>query len=413
MRIGRTLPPAAAPILTADIWNGFKGCLRGQAEIQSLKNELKEHFKVKHCHLVSSGKAALSLILNVLHGLHPARNEVLIPAFTCYSVPSAVVRSGLRVRLCDVDPETLAFDHSRFKQSLEPEHRLLAVVCPHHYGLPADIERVKKTLENSKAYVIEDAAPAIGSTQNGVPLGTRGDVGFFSLGRGKAYSTVEGGIIITNSDQIGNQLDKSVQDVPPQTNLGIFKLACDAIGLSIFMQPCLFWIPKALPGLRLGETIYDPRFPIHRFSPFQAGLARNRQKRIAAFQAHRISNVRFWEKNLVRFPYLQPICPRNQVDGTPPLIRYPALVHNENLRNALLNVSEANGLGIMPSYPDAIISGIEGLPIATDTGYYPGSKQCARRLVTFPVHPYVGQKERLRILECLEAVADAAVAAKR
>ena len=110
MHIGRTLPPAASPIYPRDILSGIKRGFSGKKELNRFESELKEYFGVKHCFLVSSGKAALTLILQALKDMHPERNEVLIPAFTCYSVPSAIVRAGLKVRLCDIKPDTIDFD---------------------------------------------------------------------------------------------------------------------------------------------------------------------------------------------------------------------------------------------------------------------------------------------------------------
>jgi dTDP-4-amino-4,6-dideoxygalactose transaminase len=119
MRIGRTLPPAAAPIYWRDIVSGLKSLLRRQAELDRFQSELKEFFGMKHCLLVSSGKAALTVILQALKEMHPDRDEVLIPAFTCYSVPSSIVRAGLKVRLCDIDPNTLDFDFQELKKILK------------------------------------------------------------------------------------------------------------------------------------------------------------------------------------------------------------------------------------------------------------------------------------------------------
>jgi len=116
MRIGRTIPPAASPIHPYDILMGVKGLLRGRFEIDDFKLELKKHFQVRHCFLLSSGKSALSIILVALKQIFPDRNEVLIPAFTCYSVPSAIVRAGLKVRLCDVNPETLDFNFAALQK---------------------------------------------------------------------------------------------------------------------------------------------------------------------------------------------------------------------------------------------------------------------------------------------------------
>src|SRR5438309_5846824 len=118
MRIGRTLPPAATPIGIREIISGVCGIFHGQKELDRFRSELKEYFGVKHCFLVSSGKAAFTLILLALKELFPDRDEVLIPAFTCYSVPSSVVRAGLRIRLCDLRPDSLDFDFAQLSAML-------------------------------------------------------------------------------------------------------------------------------------------------------------------------------------------------------------------------------------------------------------------------------------------------------
>src|SRR5216683_4010167 len=123
MRIGRTLPPAATPIGAREIASGVCGIFRGRKELDRFRSELKEHFGVRHCFLVSSGKAAFTLILLALKELSPDRDEVLIPAFTCFSVPSSVVRAGLRIRLCDLHPESLDFNFAQLSALLSEASR--------------------------------------------------------------------------------------------------------------------------------------------------------------------------------------------------------------------------------------------------------------------------------------------------
>lgn len=411
MRLGRTLPPAAAPIFPRDILHGFLGALRGQAEIERFQAELKQTFQIKHCFLVSSGKAALTLTLKALHSQNPDRDEVLIPAFTCFSVPSAIVRAGLRVRLCDVDPVTLDFDFDHLKQCLKPEQRLLAVISPHLFGLPSDIARVKAlTAESSLQLptdnvqptpIIEDAAQAMGNCGPKGFLGTQGDIGFFSLGRGKAFSTVEGGILVTDSDKTGQAIETFLQKLPAQSSAQRLKVAAYSFALSALMQPSMFWLPKAVPGLKLGETIFDPNLRVQGFSPYQAGLARMWLKKNALFQSHRVQNTDHWHRLLRRFFWLKPIDRVAASSTPPPLLRYPVMVQSSALRQELLEASERHGLGIMPSYPDSI-DGIAGLEIINKGEGFPGAKACAQRLATFPVHGYVTQKDRQRIINCLE-----------
>jgi len=165
---------------------------RGQQELTRFEAQLKEYFGVKHCFLVSSGKAAFTLILLALKELAPGRDEVLIPAFTCYSVPSSVVRAGLRIRLCDLRVDSLDFDFAQMSAMLSeappPQtdtraavgasdspveirdladssgssiKRVLAVVPTHLFGYPADVARLRKLNRDPGITIVEDAAQAM------------------------------------------------------------------------------------------------------------------------------------------------------------------------------------------------------------------------------------------------------------
>jgi dTDP-4-amino-4,6-dideoxygalactose transaminase len=401
MRIGRTLPPAAALITLQDLGNGLHGFLTRQREVARFQNEIQDYFQVKHCFLLSSGKAALTCILQALHSLSPERDEVLIPAFTCYSVPSAIVRAGLKVRLSDVDPQTLDFDPLALQVNAADQKKLLAVVSPHLFGRPADIAMVQNCIQDHGVRIIEDAAQAMGGTFEQKYLGAQTGIGFFSLGRGKAFSTVQGGIIITQDDLLGAELNKQMLNLKVQNCVQHVKNAVYAISLSCLMHPSFFWIPRSVPGLGLGETIFNPLFPMQAFSPFQAGLARNWKKRISDSQQNRKQNVLFWQKALSKFTWLQPVQLQKYKSHPPPLLRYPVLVNDMARRKALLERSNSHGLGIMPTYPNTV-DAVEGLEIANSKKIFSGAKQCIQRLVTFPVHAYVQHKDRQRILTCLK-----------
>mgnify|MGYP006284141387 CR=1 FL=1 len=401
MRIGRTLPPAAALITPRDLGNGLHGFLTRQKEVARFQNEIQEYFQVKHCFLLSSGKAALTCILQALHHLSPERDEVLIPAFTCYSVPSAIVRAGLKVRLSDVDPQTLDFDSLNLQANAADQKNLLAVVSPHLFGRPADIAMVQNCFQDHGVSIIEDAAQAMGVTFRHKFLGTQTRAGFFSLGRGKAFSTVQGGIIISQDEQLGAELNKLISHLAVQNSAQHVKNAVYAVSLTCLMHPSLFWIPRSVPGLGLGETIFNPNFPVQHIAHLQAGLSRNWKKRIKVLQQDRKQNVLFWQKALSKFTWLQPVQLQDAMSYPPPLLRYPLLVNDIARRKALLERSNSHGLGIMPTYPDSV-DAVEGLEIAHSKQAFPGAKQCIQRLVTFPVHTYVQHKDRQRILACLQ-----------
>ncbi len=402
MRIGRTISPAAAPISLKDILNGLWGFTNGQREIERFQNELKAYFQVKHCFLISSGKAALTIILKALHEIYPERDEVLIPAFTCYSVPSAIVRAGLKVRACDVDPTNLDFDFHQLQDCLESTDRILAIVCPHLFGIPVDIDKVRSLIPDPGISIIEDAAQAMGGVTQSQYLGTLGDVGFFSLGRGKPYSTVHGGIVLTDSDQIAGEVNEVIGDIGSPSGIQVVNKIIYALVISALIRPSLYWLPKSVPGLKIGETIFDPEFPIQVYTTFQAGLARNWQERINLFQDIRRENVLFWQRTLKNFSWLELIPFDLHDQEIIPLLRFPVLIRDSSLRAELLEVSHRHGLGIMHTYPDSI-DAIDKLELqGSMTNSFSGSRACANQLVTFPVHSLVTEVDRQQILDCLK-----------
>src|SRR4029077_3784186 len=125
---------------------------------------LAEHLGVANPVFVSSGRAALAILLKELCR-HSDRREVVIPAYTCFSVPSAIARSGLTIRLCDVDPKTLDLDlNALVRLDLE---RALCIVPSGLYGLPGDLVTLEQIARRWGTSLVDDAAQCLGATQDG------------------------------------------------------------------------------------------------------------------------------------------------------------------------------------------------------------------------------------------------------
>jgi perosamine synthetase len=397
MNRGRVLPPAATPIGIRAIVSGVCGMLRGQKELDRFEAELRQHFGVKHCYLVSSGKAAFALILLALKELSPGRQDVLIPAFTCYSVPACVIRAGLRIRLCDLQVDSLDFDFAQlstmFDGTARPQHvgptGLLAVVPTHLFGVPSDVARLRELIQGSGVSIVEDAAQAMGVTPSRRGLGTLGDVSFFSLGRGKAFSTVEGGIILTDRDDLAEGLTKLMGGLPRYSAASVLKLILQAAALAIFIHPRLYWLPRSLPALKLGQTLFEPDFPILKMSSFQAGLAREWPRRLEKLQDVRTKNVARWmvalgasRKRGLGFLKGQSLS----------LLRFPVRLRNSETRESVLHESVRKGMGIMPVYPTSI-NAIPELRGKVECGAFPIAERCANELVTLPTHGYLTEND--------------------
>lgn len=399
MRIGRTLPPAAAPLSWLDIASGLAKSINGHRAVDEANTQLAAIFGKKYCVTVSSGKAALLVILTALKQLHPGRDKVLIPAYACYSVPSAITRAGLSIELCDIDLATLDFDAEAVSAKLQ-DPRLLCVIGLHLFGLPADMERLRQLRRDPEITIIEDAAQAMGGERQGKKLGTLGDVGFFSLGRGKALTAIEGGVVLTDDDALGQAMQTIVAGQPVCGPGVVAKQVVYAVALLWLLNPNLFWLPNALPFLHLGETVYDPDFPLRRLSAFQAGILGDVGKKLLKIRAIRGENIRYWAAHC---PYQLPCV--QQCAPLPDLIRFPLLLPDRQAVGWLLQQSRAQGLGVAQTYPDAL-HGIRQLAANFAGQEFPQARQAAQHLVTLPVHGFLRDKDRRRILGLLTAVKD-------
>jgi DegT/DnrJ/EryC1/StrS aminotransferase family len=107
----------------------------------SLSQRLDERLGIRPTFFASSGRAALTILLKALQQ-RSDRREVVIPAYTCFSVPSAVARAGLVIRLCDVDPKTLDLDLNALARL--DLSRVLCIVPSGLYG-PTRVSRRPRT----------------------------------------------------------------------------------------------------------------------------------------------------------------------------------------------------------------------------------------------------------------------------
>src|SRR5262245_23727920 len=262
----RTLPPTSAPF---SFWHLIcaVSTFWGNKHRGRLIKELKDRFSARDVFLVSSGKAALTVILKAL-AASSTRRRVIIPAYTCFSVPSAIVKAGLDVVLCDVEPETLDFNFAELEGLLDEQ--VLCVVPTHLFGRPANVDNVKRLCEGKGIVVVEDAAQAMGGRSGGRLLGTLGDVAFFSLGRGKNLTCGTGGIILTKSLSIAklNKAEYATFQEPPFGN--VIRNWIEMVFMRVFIHPALYWLPAGLPFLQLGETRFYKEFPIFRMDEVRA-----------------------------------------------------------------------------------------------------------------------------------------------
>jgi perosamine synthetase len=127
-------------------------------------------------------------------------DEVILPTFTIISCAVAIVRAGAVPVVVDCEPDTWNMDVSQIEAKITPRTKAIMVV--HIYGLPVDMEPVLTLADKYGLQIIEDAAEMHGQTYKGRPCGSFGALSTFSFYPNKHVTTGEGGMIVTDDQQL-------------------------------------------------------------------------------------------------------------------------------------------------------------------------------------------------------------------
>ena len=371
----------------------------GRAVVDKLTREFQEYFGIQHVFWVTSGKAALTLILLGLKRLS-TRRKVVIPAYTCFSVPSSIRKAGLEVALCDIDPATLDFNMADLKNVLDKD--VLAVVPTHLLGCCADVAQVRRYADNKHIYVIEDVAQSFGALKQGKPLGTQGDVAFLSFGRGKNITCGSGGVILTNSDTIAQAIRSEYEHVQTESFAEGVRNWVEVAAMLLLIVPAAYWFPAGLPFLRLGETKFYHDFPIRRMGRLRAGLLSNWKARLSRSTTARMKRASDLMRGL-KDPPLDQVTRGPQPSAESVQLRFPVLMKSKEKRSRICALSRRQGLGISHFYPTAIQE-IPELQSSLSAINAPGASILADCLITLPTHDYVTQRDIDRITAAVQGV---------
>lgn len=391
MKIQRTLPPTATLLSWGDLWGGVRAWAAGGGELRQREEEFRAYFGVTHVFFVSSGKAALYLILRALQSINPGRNQVVIPAYTCFSVPSAIVKTGLTVMPCDIDPHTFDFDHDQLKSMIGP--RTLCVVAGHLFGIPSDIEGIKQLCHPHGIVVIEDAAQAMGGSICDSKLGTMGDVGLFSFGRGKNITCGTGGGILTASETLATMIRKEYENTSSPTVMDDMIELLKLLLQVILIRPSFYWLPAALPFLRLGETVFYKDFPVRKLSECKAGILRRWRQRLESSNSIR-------KRNAYVICETAKITPAVKSWESIAFLRLPLLMRDREMRDRLFHTSQKTGAGLSRMYP-VPVNEISEIKDQMEGMNFPVAKRVADRLVNVPTHWLLLKSDRERICKLL------------
>jgi 8-amino-3,8-dideoxy-alpha-D-manno-octulosonate transaminase len=164
---------------------------------KEFESNLAQKLGVKHCLFVCNGTAALKIAL-IAMGVK-AGDEVITQSFTFVATAEAVLELGAKLVITEVD-KSLNMDPQDLKRKITGKTKVIIPV--HMSGVAAEMDEIMAIAKQKNIYVLEDSCQALGGKYKGKYLGTIGNAGAYSLDIGKIITAGEGGVLVTNDDNI-------------------------------------------------------------------------------------------------------------------------------------------------------------------------------------------------------------------
>ena len=172
--------------------------------VKQVEKEFAKKFGIKHALMVNSGSSANLLAVASLFYKNDSPlqrgDEVIVPAISWATTYYPLMQYGLKLKFIDVDLETLNIDISQLEKALTPKTRM--VVAVNILGNPCELEKLRLFCDTKDLYLFEDNCESMGAELNGKQCGTFGEVNTFSSFFSHHISTMEGGFLTTNDEEI-------------------------------------------------------------------------------------------------------------------------------------------------------------------------------------------------------------------
>lgn len=329
----------------------------GGKRVRDFESVLRGYLGVKHAIAVNSGTAALQAAL-MAAGVGSG-DEVLLPSFTFVATANSVVATGARPVFVDINKTNFTIDVADMKKKMTRKTR--AVIPVHLYGHPCDMDEILEIADGRSVAVVEDACQSLGSTYKGKQTGAFGAMGCFSMYASKVLTAGEGGAIVTDDDKLADRL------------------------LMIRNHGMVEGYDTRILGLNL------------RLPELSAAIAKVQMQKLNAMlgarrrNAEQLSGLLSGAKGFT--------IPEETTDKKFNWYLYTVLFAKSDARNAAKEKLHKDGVGSAVYYDPPV----HRTPFYRGKASLPATEWCARRVLSLPVHPGVGEQDVRRIAASLQA----------
>lgn len=355
------------------------------AEFESM---IADFTKAKFARATSSCTTALHLAL-LSSGIRPG-DEVLVPSFTYIASANAIEHTGAKPVFIDIDPKTFSIDSEKVEEYLSrAKKRSLKVkgIMPVHlFGLAADMNPIMEIARQYELCVVEDAACALGALYHNKHAGTFGNAGCFSFHPRKSITTGEGGVIITNNEEIDSAVEAlrnhgaTISDLARHQKAGFLLPEFNVLGYN------------------------------YRMTDLQGAIGVEQMKKLTYIIAKRIERTKIYGEQLKGMEYLQlPSAPDGcqhvyqsyvtQIKN--PLSKTLSLYELNQIRNKIMLELEERGIATRQGTHAVHALGYYRQKYHLDYNDYPASLAADRLSITLPLYPQMTDEEQEYVIDNL------------
>ena len=328
--------------------------------------------------LFQSGTASLAAAIAAcvkLKKVPTDKPEVILPAYGCPDIVSAVLNAGAKPVLVDLEADSPCLSCEQILKHITDF--TAAIISVNFMGLPGNINRLKDFRKNRDLFLIYDCAQWFPLDKD---YSWPGDFNTISFGRGKPVNLLHGGAVIP----VDTIAEKALPDLSATKNSTIYNLT-QSLKVRIYnclIRPSIYRFVSQLPGLNVGQTLYKPFAEINVMNSFYTELIKHNIERFRL----QSNTLEYLHKRIasISHPLLINLVSRELGHGPGNLLRYPILIKDRKIRNRFYAQTRDYGTSLLYQRPLNQINGLEN--ILDQEPVYPNANNFADHLVTLPCH---------------------------
>ncbi len=374
--------------------------------VERFETAFAAKFGARHGITFAYGRSAL---LALIQALGCTGREVVMPAYTCSVVAHAVVLGGAVPRFVDIRESDYNMDLSQLESVLGPETGM--VIATHLFGYPLDIDRLEEIVRaaerrfGTRIRIVQDCAHAFGAEYRGRRVCNAGDVALFGLNVSKLMTSIFGGMITTDDDELAAALRAWRADhcrmpgIRKTLSRCAYLLAVRAAfsrplyGLVNLLQDSTTVLDRYTKAYHLDDVIHLPPDHLDWMLPVEASVGLVQLSKYDEIVARRRRSAARYDELLAgRLPWRLP----PKLEGA----TYSHYVIRVGKRNEIISAMARRGiqLGQLIEYS---MPHLPAYRRYAGDAEYPNSLACSREMINLPVHAALEDADLGRIAESL------------